>query len=166
MFSSPVRNGFSHRTVVAATNAAVTFEMRGQRPGAQLRADAALAQLGVREIEVIAPLGDVIGELVADREPEPSGATVRPDDVQPDDFGLFAEIRREIGRDDRAATPDEDVAIALVEPLRLHAGPTVGRAASRGPPLEHPHRIREGRIARACVFPFRCMASRVVALPR
>src|SRR5690242_8957695 len=99
----------------------------------------------MREIKIIAALGDVIGELVTDREAEPRRATVRRNDVQPDDLRLFAKVEREIRRDDRAAAPDQDVSVALVEPFWLRANATVRRPATFEPPLEHAHRVRNGR---------------------
>src|SRR5690349_20893034 len=66
----------------SAPNAAAALEVRGQRSGAQLRADAALAQLRVSEIEVIAAFGDVVGELIADCEAQPYRASLRCNDVQ------------------------------------------------------------------------------------
>ncbi len=60
----------------------------------------------MREIQVVAALGHVIGELVADREAQPHRATAVRDDVQPDDLGLLTEIEREAGSDDGLAARD------------------------------------------------------------
>jgi hypothetical protein len=133
-----------------------------EAPGAQLRADAA-AQLGMSQIQVVATLGDVIGELVADRESSRLGQPSGPMTYNPTTSGSSPKSGAKRGRRSACHT-DDNVAIALAEPLRLHAGLTVGRAAPRTP-LEHPHRIRECLLVSRLRLSFRCMASRAEALP-
>src|SRR3569833_4527170 len=113
--------------------------MHRQRAGAQLRPDAALAQLRMREIEVIAPLGHVIRILVADRKAEPHREPIGADDIQPDDFWLLAEIECEGRRDNRLPAGDYDASVTFVDPLRLRTGTAVGRATALHAPIEHAH---------------------------
>ena len=102
MLASPVRNGFSHSTLPRAADSARAFHVRGRRAGAQLRADGALAQLRMREVQIVLALGDVVGELVADGEAEALRRAIGRDHVEADDFRLFATIEREGGRGQRA----------------------------------------------------------------
>ncbi len=96
MLSSPVKNGFSPADRVTAANAAGAGQIGRQRAGAQLRPYRTRPQLRVREVEVIAPLGDVIRELVADREAQPHGPTVLVDDIESDDLGFLTRVECEI----------------------------------------------------------------------
>ena len=52
-------------------------------------------QLGVGEVEIVLLLGDVVGELVAEREADAPGRAVGPDHVEPDDLRLLAAVERE-----------------------------------------------------------------------
>ena len=47
------------------------------------------------EPEVVLPLGDVVGKLVAEREPDPDRRAGAIDQIDPDDFGLFASVECE-----------------------------------------------------------------------
>ena len=67
MFASPERNGFSHSVSPSRTMRLVPRTSRGQSPTQQLGAERRLAQLRMREPQVIVALGDMIAELVGER---------------------------------------------------------------------------------------------------
>src|SRR5215469_2237221 len=58
----------------------------------QFRADAAVAKLRSREIEIIAALEDVIGEFVSRGHADPPGRAVFRDRIDGCYFGLFAAV--------------------------------------------------------------------------
>ena len=118
---------------------------RGSSPSQQLRADRAHPQLGVGEVEIVLLLGDVVGELVAEREADPPRRAVGADQVEPDDLRLLAAVEREGRADQRLAGRRHDAAVALVEPFRLHAVLPRRRLAALEPELEHPHAVGERR---------------------
>ena len=51
----------------------------------------------MREPKIVLPLGDVVGELVAEREPDTERHAGVIDKVDPDDLRLFATVERESG---------------------------------------------------------------------
>ena len=51
----------------------------------------------MREPKIVLPFGDVVGELVAQREPDTERRAGVIDKVDPDDLRLFAAVERESG---------------------------------------------------------------------
>ncbi len=93
--------------------------MTRQLPDPQFRAIAAIAQLGMGQVQVIAPLHDVVGKLVAQGETDPVRFTVFADHIQAGQLGLFAGIlgKRRLVKGRAGAYHNR--AVALVEPLWL-----------------------------------------------
>ena len=95
------------------------------------------------EEEIVLPLGDVVGELVEKREPDPIRYPVLADDVDAADLRLLAAVEGEMRRDERLSRCGDKRAVALVEPFRLDA-PFAGlRLAALEAHPEHLHRIGE-----------------------
>ncbi|MNM98952.1 hypothetical protein D3C81_1114990 [compost metagenome] len=127
-----------------AQDAAGTFQVSRQCPKAQLRAEAAGAQLGMRQVQVVAPFHHMVGKLVAQGVAEAVWRAVGTDQVQPDQLRLFAGIfgkgrQRQVG-----AGAHDDAAVALVEPLRLRALLARWRPTAFQAPLEHAHAVSDG----------------------
>ena len=68
MLCSPETNGFSHSTSLPRRMRETPWMSARQVADQQFRPEARRTQLGMGEIEIVLPLGDVIGELVAERE--------------------------------------------------------------------------------------------------
>ena len=49
----------------------------------------------MREPKIVLPFGDVIGEFVAEREPDSNRSAGGVDQINPDDLRLFAAVKRE-----------------------------------------------------------------------
>ncbi|MNC49699.1 hypothetical protein D3C75_988970 [compost metagenome] len=115
--------------------------MSGQLTDAQLRAKGAATQLRMSEIQVVAPLHDVVGELITQCITDTVRLAVVADHIQAGQFRLLTGVlgkRRH--REVRTGTHD-DAAVALVEPLRLRADLLRCRFAALQPPLEHAHGV-------------------------
>src|SRR5262245_51388327 len=87
----------------------------------QFRSDRTGPQLGMREIQVVLALGNVVGELVRDAEPDAPGLAGPVDQISTRDLRLLSAIAR-VPRDvERIAVRAEDGAGPLIEPFRRHA---------------------------------------------
>src|SRR4029077_12705247 len=82
---------------LAAPDARHAVDVRGQIANQQLRANARGPELRMREPQIVLPLGDVVGELVAEREPDTNGQASVVDQVDPDDLRLFTAVECESG---------------------------------------------------------------------
>ncbi len=107
----------------------------------------ALRSLECARIEIVDPLGDVVGELVRQREADAERRAVVADDIDAGDFRLLAGVLREGGRDERRARRHRHGAVALVEPFRLHAGLAFRRLAAFEPHAEHLHGVGQRFLA-------------------
>ena len=87
-------------------------ELSPDRTGAQLRG---------REVEINFVLHVVVGELVAGRHAHAAGRALRVDEVDARDLAFFAAVVCKCGNVQRLIGHAEDVPVALVKPLRLHA---------------------------------------------
>jgi hypothetical protein len=142
MFCSPLtRSLFPAHLAFRIEHTRHPFHMGRQLAHQQRRADAAAAQLGVGEIQVVLALGDVVGELVADARNRAPGLAVLADQVQAGDFRLFAAVEREFRACRGLAAGAHDRAVALVEPFRLHAGAALLRLAAFDAHAEHLHAV-------------------------
>ncbi len=130
---------FPDRLAVAA-DAARALDVVGQGADQDFRAEGGGPELGVGEEEVVLPLGDVVGELVGEREADAVRRAVRADQVDAGDLRLLAGVEREGGAEERGAGADRLGAVALVEPFGLHAG-KLGRLAAFEAHAEHLHRV-------------------------
>src|SRR6185437_3470106 len=95
----------------------------------QFGAEAGGAQLGMGEIEIVLPLGDMVGELVAERKADAARRAVAVDEIDADDLRLLAAVEREGRALQIAAGGCQRRTVALVEPFRLHARLALGRLA-------------------------------------
>ena len=105
------------------------------------RAEGGVAQLRMRQIEIIDALGDVVGKFVRQGKADAKRRAVIADDVDAGDLRLLAAVHGKGRRDQRRAGRHRHGAVALVEPFGLHA-----RCAGRGlaafqPHAEHLHGI-------------------------
>ena len=73
------------------------------------------------EIEIVLPLGDMVGKFIAEREADADRRAFGADDIDADDLRLLAAVEREMRRDEIAARRRQRRAVALVEPFRLDA---------------------------------------------
>ena len=99
----------------------------------------------MRDVHEVLPFGHVVGEVVGEREADAPRRAAVVDDVDAGHLGLLAGGQRErpasaIGLRDG----DDDVAVALVEPLGLRADAPGRRLAGLEPQPEHLHRIAFG----------------------
>ncbi len=108
---------------------------------AQLWAEAAGAQLGMGQVQVVAPLHHMVGKLVAQRIAKAVRRTVGTDQVQPDQLWLLAGILGEHRQRQVGARAHDDATVALVEPLRLRALLACRRPTAIEAPLEHAHAV-------------------------
>ena len=108
----------------------------------QFRSQRGRTQLGMGEPEVIAALGDMVGEFVGEREAQAARPAVGVDQIDAGDLGLLAAVERESGRLEVAAGRDEARAVALVEPFGLDPRPLPFGLAAFDAHQEHPRRIR------------------------
>ena len=105
MLPRRVRNGFLPQHLAVAQDAAGAAQRRARQfAEQQLRRRWRVAQLGMREPEIVAALGDVVGELVAEREAEPARRAVGADQIDARELRLLAAVERE-ARQRRAAAP-------------------------------------------------------------
>ena len=86
-----------------------------------LRPEACGTQFRMGEIEIVHPLGHMIGEFIGESEADAEGHSIAGDDIDAGHFRLFAAIKREAWRHQRFAGAGGGRAIALIEPFRLHA---------------------------------------------
>ena len=96
----------------------------------------------MRQVQIVHPLHDVIGKLVGQREAQPARRAVRGDEVDAGQFRLLAAVERKVGRSQRLFRRDDTAAVALVEPLRLHADLAGCRLAAFQAHAKHLHRVR------------------------
>lgn len=89
---------FFPQHLLATDDAAAAAQVARQLAAAQLRANRADTQLGMRQIQVVLAFGDVVGEFIADGETQPVRGAIRADQVQPDQFRFLAAIECEVGR--------------------------------------------------------------------
>ncbi|MDR6128080.1 hypothetical protein QE452_002744 [Sphingomonas sp. SORGH_AS438] len=123
----------------------VPFDMVGSQADDQLGAERGLAQLGMRQPQIIPPFGDMVGEFVRQAEAQPVRLPVRPDQVDAGQLRLLAAILGEAGHGQRLARPDQLRAVALVEPFRLLPDRARRRLAALDTRQKHAHRIGLGR---------------------
>src|SRR5690242_3905211 len=62
----------------------------------QLRTERGRPQLGMRQIEVVDSLGNMVRELVGQRAAQAKWRAVRPDDIDSGELRLFAAVQREL----------------------------------------------------------------------
>ena len=101
------------------------------------------------EEEIVLPLGDVVGELVEEREADAAGNAVLADDIDAGDLGLLAAVLGESRRDERRAGRRDEGAVALVEPFGLDAGLAGLRLAALEAHAEHLHRVGQRLLGHA-----------------
>jgi hypothetical protein len=106
-------------------------------------AQAADAELGAREVEVITSLEFVIGELIALSDTDAKWSAIGRNDVDAGELGLFAAVFSVRGNLKRLEGAAENGAIAFVEPLRSNTDLAISRTASLQSPLEHAHGVGE-----------------------
>ncbi len=127
--------------LAVAADARKTLDMTGQRASQQFRADRGRAQLGMRQPEIVLALGDVVGELVAEREADAERRAVLADDIDRCDLRLLAAVLGEGRRGERLFRRDHTGAVALEEPFRLRADFAWLRLAALDAHQKHAHRI-------------------------
>nr|GEU28270.1 hypothetical protein [Tanacetum cinerariifolium] len=129
---------------VHAVDARRAFDMGRRFAHQQRGTQAAHAQLGVGQVQVVLALGHVVRELVADGETDAVRLAVVADHVQARHFRLFTAVEREVRHGQVLAAGGHDRAVALVEPFRLHAGGAGRRFAAFHAHAEHFHRVAQG----------------------
>ncbi len=97
----------------------------------------------MREVQVVDPLHLVVGEFVAQREAEAIRAAVVADQVDAADLGFFAAIEGKGRRGERLFRRDQHVAVAFIEPFRLHAGLALRGLAAFEAHAKHLHGVRQ-----------------------
>ena len=90
-----------------AANAAHAFDAGRRIAHEHLRADGRMAELGVREIEIVLALGDMVGIFIAQSEAQPQRAALGVYHVETGKFRLLAAVEREGGLRQRPAGTDE-----------------------------------------------------------
>ena len=129
--------------LVAAADARGATNIRRRSADADFRAEACRAQFGMGEVEIVDPLGDVIGKLVRNGKTDAHRFALIGDHVDAGHFRLFAAIEREGGRGERSTRCRRHMAVALVEPLGLNALFTGLGLAVFKTHAEHLHGIRQ-----------------------
>ena len=147
MFASPDRNGFSHSSLPPRRMRDVPLTSSGRSPTRISGPNEALRSLECARIEIVDALGDVVGELVGEREADAERRAVVADDIDAGDLRLLAGILGEGRRHQRRARRHRHGAVALVEPFRLHADLALRRLAALQPHAEHLHGIGEVLLA-------------------
>jgi hypothetical protein len=98
IFCSPLTERlFPAHLAVDAVDARGAFIWAGSFADQQRRAEAAIAQLGMGQVQVVLALGHVVRELVADGVADAVRLAVVADHVQAGDLRLFAAVEREVG---------------------------------------------------------------------
>src|ERR1700728_1252356 len=82
---------------LAPPDAGHAVDVRGQIADQQFRANACGPEFRMREPKIVLPLGDVVGELVAQREPDTERRAGVIDKIDANDLRLFAAVKRESG---------------------------------------------------------------------
>ena len=129
--------------LVAAANPRASGDGAGQGAGAQLGPERTLSELGMGEPEIVELLGDMVGKFIAQRKTQPVRRPVRPDQVEADNFRLFAAVLGEGGGGKGGFRRHHAAAVALVEPFRLRALLARRRFAGLQPQFEHLHGVGE-----------------------
>src|SRR6185437_5921677 len=75
---------------LAAPDTRHALHIDRQLANQQFGAEAGGAQLGMGEIEIVLPLGDMVGELVAERKADAARRAVAVDEIDADDLRLLA----------------------------------------------------------------------------
>src|SRR5437870_4521875 len=92
------------RTGVTATSprpsAAHAPDILGQVAQEELRTEGGGAQLGVGQPQIVAALGEVVGELIGQGEAEANRGAVLVDQIDGRDFGLLSAVLGERGREE------------------------------------------------------------------
>ncbi|QTK80756.1 hypothetical protein AT6N2_C3281 [Agrobacterium tumefaciens] len=129
--------------LVAATNARGTTNIGRRCADADFGAETRRTQLGMGKVKIVDPLGDVIGKLVRHGKTDTHRFTLVGNDVDTRHLRFFAAIKREGWRGKRRTRCCRHMAVALVEPLRLHALFTGLRLAVFQTHAEHLHGVRQ-----------------------
>ena len=125
-----------------AADAARPTDVAGQFADQQLGAECRLAQLGMCQPQIIVPLGDMIAELVGQREAQAPDCRVVTNEVDTRKLGLLAAVEREIGDRERLLRTNQRAAVALVEPFGLYTRLARAWFAAFNTFQENAHRIR------------------------
>ncbi|MNI66171.1 hypothetical protein D3C73_1217180 [compost metagenome] len=104
------------------------------------------------EVQVVAPLHDVIGELVAQRETDAVWQAVIANHIEARQLGFFTGILGKRRHREVRAGAHDDAAVTLVEPLRLRTHLPVCRLATLQAPFEDAHGVGHARFHRAIML--------------
>jgi hypothetical protein len=108
----------------------------------------------VRQVQVILTFHDVVGELVADCITQAIRLAIVANDVEAAELGLFAGVFGERWQRERLTRPNDDAAVALVEPLRLYASLPRARFTALHAPFEDAHGVGHGRFVTGVLMHF------------
>ena len=161
MFFIASRNGLRPHGLTAAQNASLAINRSKVGADYQFRPHAAGAQLGACEIQIIALLELVIGELISRSHSDAIRCAVVADDVDSRDLSLFAAIFRIVRHGQRLERSAQNRAVAFIKPLRRSAD----FAFLGGRPPRHPTETFACCRSAPCSFGT-CMDCRSLALPR
>ncbi|MNX96657.1 hypothetical protein D3C86_1289830 [compost metagenome] len=115
--------------------------MLGQFTDTQLRTVGAETQFRMREVQVIAPLHHMVGELVAQRISEAIRLTVVADHIEAGELRFFTGVFGKRRHRKVCAGAHNDAAVTLVEPFRLRADLAGRWLAALQAPLEDAHGV-------------------------
>nr|GFD19589.1 hypothetical protein [Tanacetum cinerariifolium] len=131
--------------LAVALDAAHAGQVTRQFADAQFRAVGAITQLGMRQVQVVATLHDVVGELVAQCVAQAVRLAVVADDVETGQFGFFTRVFSKCRDREVRTRPHHNAAVAFVEPFRLRTDLTLRRFAAFDAPLEDLHGVGHAR---------------------